>query len=755
MTRLIPWLWGAVFAGLLAYLGLTIWLAISGLAYPYQLDYGEGPMLEQAGLLARGLSIYKPIEGYPYAFSNYPPLLQALSALLVPLFGLTYAVGRVWNVIAIAALTALIYHVVRRQGGDRVSAAVAALAFAGSPYIYRWAPLFRVDLPGLILGALGVAVIAASGKSIRSSWAPPVAGLLFVLSLYTKHSLLAAPAAAFIFLWLKDRAAALRLAVFMALTGGGAFLVINAVTAGAFYTDLITTNVNPFSLSGVLGQAAFFAGAFAVILAAAFLALAIRLAAQPRRLSVWHVYFVTAIASIALAGKVGSWENYFFEPLLLVCIMAGLGISALRQRGGLARLAVPLALLLQVALMFHTPQIAAGMMAADAAANVRMAPILAAEKGIVLSEEMGLLVTNGRRIPYFGFEYTQLARMGLWDQRWELDSLRQRAFPLVILEAGTREEPDRYHRFTRAFLSELDRSYALTSAVGRYRLYRPAPLRRELSLPLGSPVALAGYRVDPDPGASPLTLQASAPLTVSLLWRAATPVTTSYTVFVHLVDEEGKKVAQHDGLPFDGIYPTTRWAAGELVRDTHTLTVPAGLPPGRYSLRAGMYETPAGSGAPATLGAVNLASLRLGPPQACANPAPAPGRLGPSISLSDFSIARPAARSVTLTACWRTDHYLSDDYTIFVQLLGADGKPVDQFDGQPLGGALPTSLWEPGDPVSEAYTLTASAPLPPGKYRLVAGMYLLSTGQRLAASGSLAEALPGANALLLGEVTIP
>ena len=57
--------------------------------------------------------------------------------------------------------------------------------------------------------------------------------------------------------------------------------------------------------------------------------------------------------------------------------------------------------------------------------------------------------------------------------------------------------PDRYHRFTRQFLSELDRSYALTQSVGKYRLYRPSSLRRPMAADFGGQVTLAGYRLDP------------------------------------------------------------------------------------------------------------------------------------------------------------------------------------------------------------------------------------------------------------------
>jgi hypothetical protein len=39
-----------------------------------------------------------------------------------------------------------------------------------------------------------------------------------------------------------------------------------------------------------------------------------------------------------------------------------------------------------------------------------------------------------------------------------------------------------------------------------------------------------------------------------------------------------------------GFTPTTRWQAGEILRDRHTVPLPAGLSPGEYRLVAGLYS---------------------------------------------------------------------------------------------------------------------------------------------------------------------
>ena len=67
------------------------------------------------------------------------------------------------------------------------------------------------------------------------------------------------------------------------------------------------------------------------------------------------------------------------------------------------------------------------------------------------------------------------------------------------------------------------------------------------------------------------------------------------------------------------------------------------------------------------------------------------------------------------------------DYTVFVQALAADGRVAAQSDSQPVAGTYPTGIWSPGEVVADTHRLT----LPPGEYRLVAGMYDLATMKRL------------------------
>ncbi|MEZ4767835.1 MAG: hypothetical protein R2844_05345 [Caldilineales bacterium] len=107
-------------------------------------------------------------------------------------------------------------------------------------------------------------------------------------------------------------------------------------------------------------------------------------------------------------------------------------------------------------------------------------------------------------------------------------------------------------------------------------------------------------------------------LNLTLFWHPLAETSQSYSVFVHLVDKEGRIVAQHDGVPADGVLPTSIWVRGEVILDPHALSLPADLPAGQYELRAGLYDPASGqrlpiSGSPGvvngdyvSLGEVNL-----------------------------------------------------------------------------------------------------------------------------------------------------
>jgi len=96
----------------------------------------------------------------------------------------------------------------------------------------------------------------------------------------------------------------------------------------------------------------------------------------------------------------------------------------------------------------------------------------------------------------------------------------------------------------------------------------------------GESVELVGYQV----------AEAEGQLVVTLYWRALIPNDAYATVFVHLLDESGNILAQHDSPPVQGTYPLPVWPLGLIIADQHLLTLPPDAPAGPYRLAVGLYD---------------------------------------------------------------------------------------------------------------------------------------------------------------------
>ena len=104
----------------------------------------------------------------------------------------------------------------------------------------------------------------------------------------------------------------------------------------------------------------------------------------------------------------------------------------------------------------------------------------------------------------------------------------------------------------------------------------------------GDVLALAGYSLDLEP-----SLTASETLTVTLLWEAVGIPATDYTVFAHLIDADGDRVAGFDQAPAADRLPTRQWQSADRILSRFPIDL-TGVEPGQYSLWVGVYESGSG-----------------------------------------------------------------------------------------------------------------------------------------------------------------
>jgi hypothetical protein len=94
----------------------------------------------------------------------------------------------------------------------------------------------------------------------------------------------------------------------------------------------------------------------------------------------------------------------------------------------------------------------------------------------------------------------------------------------------------------------------------------------------------------------PQQITTNTPMNMTFYWQSRALVTADYTLFIHLVDEQGHYVAGNDSQPLQGRYPTSMWTPGETIADPHQWQVT--VPPGTYGVQVGLYQLESGERLP-------------------------------------------------------------------------------------------------------------------------------------------------------------
>lgn len=242
-------------------------------------------------------------------------------------------------------------------------------------------------------------------------------------------------------------------------------------------------------------------------------------------------------------------------------------------------------------------------------------------------------------------------------------------------------------------------------------------------------------------------------LSLTLYWQLLEPVELNYSVFIHLLGRQRQVVGQLDTYPGGGQWPTTLLSPGAILADRYAVPISPEAEtkhaPARLLIAAGIYDfnEPGRPGKPV----VNadgqpvepiIASAKLIPWQW-----PTPPRFDPPVNFADkvtLLSYEIAANHQSVTLNWQVNAPLELDYTVFLQLwraepqansasTGAEAEYITGFDGPPVQGDFPTSLWAAGDIIVDTHPLDLTT-LSSGDYYLLAGLYNPTTGERLPAA---------------------
>ncbi|MER3543809.1 MAG: hypothetical protein C4311_04190, partial [Chloroflexota bacterium] len=259
----------------------------------------------------------------------------------------------------------------------------------------------------------------------------------------------------------------------------------------------------------------------------------------------------------------------------------------------------------------------------------------------------------------------------------------------------------------------------------------------------GGMITLVGYQLGAE------RLASGEAIALRLVWRAEAPPTERFKVFVHLVDAAGVRWAQNDAEPLAGRFPTTLWTPGQNVEDQYGIAIPAGAPPGAYTLNVGLYR-PSDGRRLALPDGVNFLALgpvtveRRSPPTTLAEAGlrhRASYTWDEALALLGYDLDRPdgAAPVVTLrpgeelpvTLLWQAKRPLAD-YRVRLELRPADGvAPSDlavAVEGPPAGPTYPTTVWQAWETVLGKHRLKVPPDARLGRYTLVVAARPADTG---------------------------
>jgi hypothetical protein len=261
---------------------------------------------------------------------------------------------------------------------------------------------------------------------------------------------------------------------------------------------------------------------------------------------------------------------------------------------------------------------------------------------------------------------------------------------------------------------------------------RPPLHPREIAL--AGVMRLVGY------DQSPSSARPGDTITITIYWQPQAEIEPNYSSYVHLVDEAGRGITQSDHQAGGDYYPTSLWRPGEVLRDSHLLSLPADVEPGVYRLIAGMYRYPSLEplGGPADIGLLavkNPDSVQMEFPTDAQSSTGAltitDVEFGDRIMLLGYDVELVEDNELGLVLYWQAERPLDQNWTVFVHVVDGAGALVTQLDSQPRDGRYPTSVWDPGEVVDDSLTLTLPLDLLEGEYQVILGLYSVESGERL------------------------
>jgi hypothetical protein len=412
-------------------------------------------LLDGAVRIRQSQALYPDPFAFPVALHVYGPVAYAAEALVLPGGRASFPPGRFLILACSVALSLLLGIILRRLTGSWWIGLSFGCLLLTLPAFRFWLYLLRADMIGVVFAMTGVGLYLFAEKS----WYRSVP--FFVLAMFCKYSLIAAPVAVFLHLTLNRKVRqGVGFAVGLGSVATAAFIFLQMKTGGWFAFHMFSTHPDRYSLRQ------FFALATLVGLSAPVVtALAVWWVAHDFRATKWDfpsLYFAASSITALTAGKLGSTTNHFIEWMVACCLCAGLGYSLLLSR--YAARSVPLAVVLSVSILVgviaqNRPSLQPSRELAEcdqAYLYVRKSPT-----SRVLSESLGPLLIGGKPILVSDpFVFGQSVEHGIWPDRRVEGLVDEQYFGLIVMSRDPSQgKPHDSDTWPESLVTAIERNY--------------------------------------------------------------------------------------------------------------------------------------------------------------------------------------------------------------------------------------------------------------------------------------------------------
>lgn len=461
------------------------------MAFPLQVDYGEGPVLQWTDELSRGHPIYCDPASYPWHANPYAPLYIGVCALIRPLLGVGFAAGRLVSWLSALGAVLCVAWTAAAQWRDnrrRLAALCAAAFFLCSPLTVQWAGFNRVDFMGLFLELTALLCVDASLRRIAGSASTRrallAAGPLFALAFFTKQTFVLGFLAAVGALFAARRITALRFFLWTVVCILIPFMVMNR--NGWFFSSLFTNNVMVWSWPRAWHWLFPYSEMCALPLAATLTWIGVR----GRGPLLWWFYLGLTALDLVGVGRLGADFNHFLPFQAALSMVAGMAVAdmVLQSRRKVVWAGMAFLTVIQIAgLGFFAPlgdtfqplsRVAERLL--DGRLGIRIVKArtqletdmrtLNEFPGAVVAENMGLPILAGR-MPVLCDPSTlfAMAQSGKWDAAPFVAAVREHRFGVILLQRLDGSNA----RFPPAVVRDIQRHYVEVAMLGGDHLLVP------------------------------------------------------------------------------------------------------------------------------------------------------------------------------------------------------------------------------------------------------------------------------------------